>query len=221
MAPHHKSPAAGKFPRAFEFPRQLSENPNNVVVGLVRDKATTDKKKTVDVVASILKGSLNHLIANAAYISKSSQYDPIGVLHVEAKKDSKELEADLLETFQTNMIGNVHLFTLYTPLILKGRAKKVITISSGLGDMDLAREYKLALSTPYSISKTAMNATAEQLKPILEQAAAFKQYSPRCNGPVAPAESAGKIILQVNKASLETGYGGEFISHLGKGEKWL
>lgn len=24
--------------------RQLSENPNNVVVGLVRDKATTDKK---------------------------------------------------------------------------------------------------------------------------------------------------------------------------------
>lgn len=32
------------YSHQFEFLRQLSENPDNVVVGLVRDKAGTDKK---------------------------------------------------------------------------------------------------------------------------------------------------------------------------------
>ncbi|KAH8160034.1 hypothetical protein CIB48_g8222 [Xylaria polymorpha] len=165
----------------FEFVRQLSENPNNVVVGLVRDKATTDKKvlselnrpnihivqadlidydslkKSVDVVAPIVNGSLDYVIANAAYISQFSAYDTIGVL---GEKDPKQLEADLLESFKVNVIGNIHLFNVYIPLILKGREKKVITISSGFGDIDLTRDYKLGLSAPYAISKTAMNIAA-------------------------------------------------------------
>ncbi|KAI8945237.1 NAD(P)-binding protein [Xylaria longipes] len=258
----------------FEFLRQLSEDPNNVVVGLVRDKATTDKKvaaeinrpnihivqadlmdydslkKTVDVVDPIVNGSLDYIIANAGYISNWSGFDPIGVL---GDKDPKKLEADMLDSFRTNVIGNVHLFNLYMPLILKGRAKKVITISSGMGDIGLAREYKLALGAPYSISKTAMNATTakfhaqyadqgilflnicpgvvdtgvydgiteEQTKAVMGQLAAFMVYSPRFKGPATPAESVEKILVQINKASLEAGYGGEFISHLGKGEKWL
>ncbi|KAJ2977269.1 hypothetical protein NUW58_g7865 [Xylaria curta] len=80
----------------FELLRQVSEDPNNVVVGLVRDKATTDKKvlaelnrpnihivqadladydslkKSVDVVAPIINGSLDYIIANAGLISKWS-----------------------------------------------------------------------------------------------------------------------------------------------------
>ncbi|KAI0441039.1 NAD(P)-binding protein [Xylaria telfairii] len=257
----------------FEFVRQLSEDPKNVVVGLVRDKATTDKKilselnrpnihvvqadltdydslkKSVDVVAPIVNGSLDYVIANAAYISHFSAYDPIGVL---GERDPKQLEADMLECFKVNVIGNVHLFTVYMPLILKGREKKAITISSGLGDIDLTREYKLGLGAPYAISKTAMNQTAakfhaqyadqgvlflnicpgvvdtgapqgteEQMKAVMEQGATFMRYSPRFKGPVAPAESVRDILVQINKASLEAGYGGEFISHLGKGEKWL
>ncbi|KAI1747825.1 NAD(P)-binding protein [Xylaria castorea] len=258
----------------FEFLRQLSGNPNNVVVGLVRDKATTDKKvaaeinrpnihivqadmtdydslkKTVDAVGSIVNGSLDHIIANAAYLGGSSQFDPIGVV---GEEDPKGLEHDMLECFKVNVLGNVHLFNLYLPLILKGRAKKVITISSGMGDINLAREYKLALSAPYSISKTAMNAATakfhaqyadqgvlflnicpgvvdtgiltgaseEQLKSVMAQSEKFQKYSPRFQGPATPAHSVGKILEQVNLASLEAGYGGEFIPHLGKGEKWL
>ncbi|KAI0466380.1 NAD(P)-binding protein [Xylaria cf. heliscus] len=258
----------------FEFLRQLSENPENVVVGLVRDKATTDKKvlaelnrpnihivqadltdydslkKSVDVVAPIVNGSLEHIIANAGYISKFSQYDAIGTL---GQRDPKELEADMLECFKVNVIGNVHLFSVYMPLILKGRAKKIITLSSGMADIGLAREHKLILSAPYSISKTAMNAatakfhaqyadqgvlflnicpgavdtgvyggaTEEQMKPVMAQMEAFVRYSPRFKGPTAPAESVEKMLVQINQASLEAGYGGEFIPHLGKGEKWL
>ncbi|GAP83623.1 putative short chain dehydrogenase protein [Rosellinia necatrix] len=258
----------------FEFMRQISANPNNVVVGLVRDKAATDKKvlaelnrpnihivqadltdydslkESLDVVTPIVDGSLDYIIANAGYISKWSQYDAIGVL---GERDPKRLEADMLDSFRTNVIGNVHLFNLYLPLVLRGGAKKVIAISSGMADTALARDWKLVLSAPYSASKTAMNAVAvkfhaqyadrgvlflsicpgsvdtgvydgateEQMQGVLAQGAAFMQYSPRFRGPIPPAESVGKILPLVYRASLEGGYGGDFIPHLGKGEKWL
>ncbi|KAI1158237.1 NAD(P)-binding protein [Nemania serpens] len=258
----------------FEFLRQLSEDPKNVVVGLVRNKTSTDKKvlaelnrsnihivqadladydslkASLDVVAPIVNGSLDYIIANAALISQWSGYDPIGTL---GQRDPKKLEEDFLDSFKVNVIGNVHLFNIYLPLILKGRAKKIITISSGMADVNLIRDYKASLAAPYSVSKAAMNATAakfhsqyaeqgvlflnicpgvvatgvydnlteEQLKAVQEQGATFQRYAPGFKGPATPAHSVEKILIQINKASLEGGYGGEFISHLGKGEKWL
>lgn len=58
------------------------------------------------------------------------------------------------------MIGNIHLFNIYLPLVLKGRAKKIITISSGMADLALIRDFKASLAAPYSISKAAMNAAS-------------------------------------------------------------
>lgn len=43
------------------------------------------------------------------------------------------------------------------PLVLKGKAKKVVTLSSGLGDVDLTLNYGIHENGPYSISKAAMN----------------------------------------------------------------
>ena len=45
--------------------------------------------------------------------------------------DPVGLEADLLEQFKVNVIGNVNLFSNFVPLILKGSAKKVITLGTG------------------------------------------------------------------------------------------
>lgn len=63
----------------------------------------------------------------------------------------------MLQSFKINVIGNVHLFNLYLPLILRGSTKKIIALSTGMADIDLQRDYKLATSAPYSISKTALN----------------------------------------------------------------
>lgn len=60
----------------------------------------------------------------------------------------------------TNVLANIHLFNLFMPQILKGKAKKVITISSGMGDMDMATKYDLDMSALYSTSKAAMNMIA-------------------------------------------------------------
>lgn len=62
-----------------------------------------------------------------------------------------------MEQFRINCVGNIHLFNLFMPLILKGNVKKVVTISSGNGDMELVRKYNLHENMAYSISKIAVN----------------------------------------------------------------
>lgn len=43
------------------------------------------------------------------------------------------------------------------PLILKGTAKKVLVITSGMSDAEAARKYDLWENGPYSVSKAAVN----------------------------------------------------------------
>lgn len=71
--------------------------------------------------------------------------------------DPIALEKELAAAFKTNVIGNVHLFNVFLPLILKGQVKKVITISSGMGDIEMPPKIGLYESGPYSVSKAAVN----------------------------------------------------------------
>ncbi|KAH8893324.1 NAD(P)-binding protein [Thozetella sp. PMI_491] len=163
----------------FEFLRQLSSDPNNTIVGLVRDKSSTDQKvanelgdrknisimqadltdwkaiqATVDETAKITGGSLDYLIANAGFVSRWSALNTLGNLGAQPDK----LEADMMDLFRINVVGNVHLFNAYMPLILKGSVKKVLLLSTGLADMEMTNKWSLYQGAPYSISKTAANA---------------------------------------------------------------
>lgn len=73
--------------------------------------------------------------------------------------DPKRLEEDLRAHFDVNVIGNVHLFNLFMPLILRGEKKKVFAISSGISDIDMVANLDLDIGAPYSISKAALNLT--------------------------------------------------------------
>ncbi|EFQ25672.1 short chain dehydrogenase [Colletotrichum graminicola M1.001] len=147
----------------WEFLRQISDDVNNVVIGTVRNKTAVEKKisdelgsrsnNSVNVVSKITGGKLDYIIANAGYISDWSGFDAIGKLG----DTPQQLEEDLLYTFKVNVIGNVHLFNSYMPLILKGNAKKVITLTSGMADLDLINQYHVDSGAPYSISKGGMN----------------------------------------------------------------
>jgi NAD(P)-dependent dehydrogenase (short-subunit alcohol dehydrogenase family) len=61
--------------------------------------------------------------------------------------------------FDVNVLANIHLFNLFTPLILKGREKKVVTISTGLADLEFTNNFEHEFTPLYSISKAAMNMT--------------------------------------------------------------
>ncbi len=71
------------------------------------------------------------------------------------------------------------MFNLYMPLILKGRVKKVITLTSGFADDDLTTRFSIAYAGPYSISKSAMNtAVAKYSAEYLEKGVLFMGISP-------------------------------------------
>ncbi|KAH7144322.1 hypothetical protein B0J13DRAFT_525705 [Dactylonectria estremocensis] len=162
----------------LEFIRQLSNDPSNTVVGLVRNKTSTLEsldpelkqrtnlhilqaditdydalKASVDEVSEITGGSLDYLIANAAFVSLYSAWDTLGTLG----NAPRRLEQDLIQSFNVNVVANIHLFNLYIPLILKGQVKKVIAISTGMTDIDFITRFGIASASPYSISKAAMN----------------------------------------------------------------
>jgi NAD(P)-dependent dehydrogenase (short-subunit alcohol dehydrogenase family) len=90
-----------------------------------------------------------------------------------------ELDEDLYSTFKTNVVGNIHLFNVFMPLILKGDKKKVIAISSGMADDSLTNKYAIEGGAPYSISKAAMNtAIAKFNAQYAEQGVLFMSICP-------------------------------------------
>ncbi|RFN42427.1 hypothetical protein FIE12Z_12822 [Fusarium flagelliforme] len=162
----------------FEFMRLVSKNPDNVVVGIVRNKSVTEDKvakelpgrtnihlleadmtnyeslaNTVPLVTKLVNGALDYVIANAGLIPDWSEFKSFEKM----AKQPALLEQDLDDCWKTNVVGNVHLFNLYVPLLKAGRVKKVAVISTGLADPGLTRDHNIYEAMPYSISKAAAN----------------------------------------------------------------
>ncbi|KAI2794169.1 hypothetical protein POX_a00759 [Penicillium oxalicum] len=158
----------------YTWLKQLSSNPQNIVIGLVREKATTQNRLLIDrvtnvhlvraditdpkaletaaeQVGAITGGSLDILINNAAILTPNSAFRPIMDLSPEI------LEREILDSCRTNVVGVAHTVNACLPLIRRGRDKKVIAISSMLADPDLVRHFALDQATPYAISKSAAN----------------------------------------------------------------
>lgn len=72
-------------------------------------------------------------------------------------KNPAALEEELLADTKANVAGNIYLFHLFLPLLLKGKQKKVVFITSGHADLDLINKYKVDISGPYSLAKAATN----------------------------------------------------------------
>lgn len=58
---------------------------------------------------------------------------------------------------QTNVTGNIYFFHLFLPLVLKGKVKKVISITTGLADLDSTNVMEVDIASLYAASKAALN----------------------------------------------------------------
>ncbi|KIJ66420.1 hypothetical protein HYDPIDRAFT_174517 [Hydnomerulius pinastri MD-312] len=148
----------------FEFVNQLSAVTGNTVFALVRKSATATKladlnrpnvhiieaditdlpavKAAAAKVSEVTGGSLDVLINNAAY--------------VEGEREEL-LTKDLVDSFSVNVVAVVHSINAFLPLLKNGTSKKVITISSGIGDLDGTLAMDFYSAGPYCISKAAVN----------------------------------------------------------------
>ncbi|GIK00981.1 hypothetical protein Aspvir_005011 [Aspergillus viridinutans] len=163
----------------FEFLKQLSEDQNNLVVGLVRDKAGTKKKvaaelgnrpnvhivhadltkyaslkqAAADTAEIVSERGIDYLVANRALVSELDAYVPISAL----SNKPEEVDTVSSQLWQTNIVSNIHLFHLFLPLVMKSKVKKVITISTGVANLDLTNDLEIDISALYAASKAAMN----------------------------------------------------------------
>ncbi|CAP68181.1 uncharacterized protein PODANS_7_4950, partial [Podospora anserina S mat+] len=147
--------------------------------------------------AEITGGSLDYIIANAGLVPKFDLFLPIGELYVlqtslignsflltlqNRGKQPGELTKTFREAFEINVIGNVHLFNLFLPLILAGHVKKIVTITSGLADNSFTNQWGATPGALYAASKAAMNTVVAKFN------AQFKKdgvlFLAVCPGPV-------------------------------------
>lgn len=69
----------------------------------------------------------------------------------------EELEEVCKQLWETNVVGNIHLIHLFLPLVMKGKVKKVIALSSGHADLDFTNTLDVDTSPLYTASKAALN----------------------------------------------------------------
>lgn len=182
------------------------------------------------------------------------------------------LEAGAIELLKINVLGNIHLFNLLIHLVKKGKAKKVITISSGVGDVDFTNEIDNTGGALYAASKAQMNLVVAKfstqykpegilfmsISPGLVEVGRYKNsmcplspfvfrqsptdtlpavspeqmkgmggfiqklvaYAPHFKGPISTEESVKCVRATWEKASIENGSAGAFVSHNGD-KKWV
>jgi NAD(P)-dependent dehydrogenase (short-subunit alcohol dehydrogenase family) len=63
----------------------------------------------------------------------------------------------MVELFRTNAVGQAHVVHAFLPLILLGKAKKVVLMTTGMADADFVRQYDVRMGVSYSVSKAALN----------------------------------------------------------------
>ncbi|KFY37273.1 hypothetical protein V494_04854 [Pseudogymnoascus sp. VKM F-4513 (FW-928)] len=159
----------------YAFIKQLASDPANTVVGIVRDVAATEKKLTEDGIKNVkvykaditdlpaLKaaaadvqatvGGIDYLIANAAFVPTSPEV----------------LEKDLVDSFSINVVGLINTVNAFIGGVRKGNVKKVIAITSGMGDIDFVNELELDIAPSYAISKAGVNMALAKYSALYKQ----------------------------------------------------
>lgn len=106
-----------------------------------------------------IMGDLTPLVSceYLAYRNCRNKFAAVLTNSLRGKEDAEALDNNLNTCFQTNVIGNIHLFNIFLSLIKSGQTKKIVTISTGMADIDVTVDLELVTGAAYSISKAAMN----------------------------------------------------------------
>lgn len=71
--------------------------------------------------------------------------------------EAKILEDELELSFRTNVIGLINTINAFIPLVKASSIKKIIALTSGMGDSDFVNETGIDGGAPYAISKAGVN----------------------------------------------------------------
>lgn len=157
----------------YGFVQTLAKDPNNLIIGLVRNKAEADKKLAADGYKNVTflqaditdrkallaareeakkltGGRVDYLINNAALVEDEDNH----TLKDYADK-AEVLEEKMFQTIRVNVLGVIDTINAFLPLLQSG--SKAVLISTGMADPDLVNYGGIADGPIYSISKAAAN----------------------------------------------------------------
>ncbi|TCD66438.1 hypothetical protein EIP91_001374 [Steccherinum ochraceum] len=171
----------------FEFVKQLSSKPENIVFATVRNPAASKdlfalqtNRKNVHVleadltkptswkdaaiaVTKVTGGTLDVLINNAAGLAL-----PGPAIDAYGEGQEAKVTSDYVDSFQINVIGTIHATNAFLPLILtasktnKNFTPKVITLNTGATDVKFFPKTGLETVGPYIVAKAALAAVTAQ-----------------------------------------------------------
>lgn len=140
------------------------------------------KASAADVQATV--GGIDYLIVNAAFVSGvtslrnlSDLFDSplsfenhIVLLTLARSTESPEvLHKDLVGSFSINVAGLINTVNAFIGGVRKGQVKKVIAITSGMGDIGFVNELELDIAPSYAISKAGVNMAVAKYSAIYKQ----------------------------------------------------
>jgi len=157
----------------LEFVKQLLAK-DNTVIAIARNPDTSEglqalkhNKRLLIVKADITKpeemraaaqatakftgGSLDVLINNAAYMTFENNF-----IALDEFPSDEALVKSFNTHWNTNVLGVIFTTNAFIPLLAQGQLKKVLTLSSGMGDPTFILDAEVEFSTAYSVSKTAV-----------------------------------------------------------------
>lgn len=240
--------------------RKFSSDPANTVFGIVRTPAPTEEQVRKDGLnATIVQGDMTNyksLLSAAEKVSKPVDYLWVNGGHLHDDTAGKfftdynvenyaKMTDDLRKGFETNVLGVINTINAFLPLVQKSEIKKVITLTTGLADDNLTRDYGIWETAAYSVGKAATNTVIAKYdakfrsegilflgispgvvdvgKPASETGqnlgAKFYKYS-KAVKMLKPEESVEAMLKVVDESRAE-GDGGQFYSHLGRHQRWL
>ncbi|KZV96957.1 NAD(P)-binding protein [Exidia glandulosa HHB12029] len=102
-------------------------------------------------VAKATGGGLDVLINNAAWFSEKNAF-----LQIDDYPTDQELIDDFKLSFETNVLGPILTTNIFIPLLLKGKTKKVLSLSTGVADPAFVLKSEFPYGVAYGIAKTGV-----------------------------------------------------------------
>ncbi|KAF4541558.1 uncharacterized protein LTHEOB_8553 [Lasiodiplodia theobromae] len=173
----------------YGFIQCLASNPDNTVLGLVRNKTATQDRLAADGITNVhlieaditdepalkraaeeAKAILSHhgldvLINNAAYVSETTALKSFQ----DFEHDLESVIQDTQKSFEINFFGVLKTVFAFLPLVQQSTLKKIVVISSGMSDVDFVNTTKIDNAAPYAASKAATNIMFAKLAAAYEE----------------------------------------------------
>ncbi|KAK6344586.1 hypothetical protein TWF718_006545 [Orbilia javanica] len=238
----------------FAFVKNLAQNPSNTVFALVRNVTSSPELTSFaashpnvhilkgDItspaelaaaatsISEITGGTLDVLIQNAASLFGDAAMFKLTDLVGDAEK-TEIFGNDLQVTIQQNVMAMVHTTSAFLPLVKKSNLKKIVVLTSGLGDPKGVVEWGWKDSVPYCVSKAAVNMLVASYSNVLSDDGVtivaispglvktqtqdwapqfyetvtklFQKSKPSYEGPLSPEESVELMLGTVGKLTVK------------------